>query len=210
MSGLTDAKSDPRQSEPQLAPRIHKMLGHPLRYAVITKLGERPWTSRELADVLHEDIKRVSEAIETLGKEGLVEVVSEEAGPKGGRVPVYGYRSARFVFDAEEWARLPAVERENASVMISRLLTSEIGQALNSGLFDSHRHRVLIRRPVFIDDQGAAEIDKILLQTDRRIAAAEARSTRRLADTGEKPHRFLTGLISAPAKAVESRPENSG
>jgi hypothetical protein len=174
------------------------MLGHPLRYAVFMKLGERPYSCRELADVLEEDIKRVYEAVETLGKEELVEIVTRETGPDGGRISLYR-ATDRYVFNAEEWSSLPQIERETASVTISRILIKQIIDSLNAGTFDSHVNRVLIRYPMWTDSQGVEEVDAIMVETEERLAKVERTSLARRSVSGEPPIQLITALLSFPA-----------
>lgn len=189
-------------------PRIHRVLSHPVRYAVWTALGDRQYTKVELAEGLDEDSKRVSEALTFLLKEKFIEVVAEPSGENGGRIPIY--RARRHVFDADDWAALPAIAREDASYLIFRLIATEISGALADRSFDSHPHRTLIRRPLWLDDEGVAEADAILTEADKRLVEAELRSAERLAVSGETPQRFLEALIAAPAAAADRLPENSG
>jgi DNA-binding transcriptional ArsR family regulator len=180
----------------QIEPRIHRMLGHPLRYEIIMKLGERPWTPTELSEALDESLKRISEQIEILGREGLIELVDKQPGPRGGMV--HTYRSVRFVFAAEEWESLPALERETASLTISRMLVGEIARALETGSFDSHPNRALLRRPVWTDDQGVREIEQLMGRTDAEIHAIEQRSLERRQLSAEPPIRLMTAQLSFP------------
>jgi DNA-binding transcriptional ArsR family regulator len=177
--------------------RIHRMLSHPLRYAIVMKLGERPWSPSELAAVLDESVKRVSEQIEILVKEELVELLGKAAGPRGGIVRQY--RAVRYVIDAEEWAALPKFTQENASVTISRELFSEVASALRSGTFDSQESRALIRRPLWTDEEGMKEVEQILASADRKIAAVERRSLRRRSNSDRPAIRIITALLSFEA-----------
>ena len=195
----SDGMSNPKTTGRVFAhsdPRMHKVLAHRVRYQIVMRLGEAPGTSAKLAERLGESPKYISRLIEELVAEGVVEQVGKEPGPNGGHV--YTYRATdRYLWDAEEWAALPEVERKNASFAISQTLTEEIGRALQSGSFDSHQRRVLIRRPLWGDDQCLEEIDEIQSRADREIHEAERRSAER-DHSNRRPHRVTTALLSFP------------
>lgn len=172
------------------------MLGHPLRYEIVMKLGERPATCRELAEELDEDIKRIYEAIDALRGEGLVEVVAREAGPDGGRVSRFS--ATRHVFDAEEWAELPSFERETASFGIGRVLVQEMARSMKAGLFDSDPRRVLWRLPMWTDDEGIREVDTILTRAAEEITDVLRRSADRRSKTGEEAVHLTVAMLAFP------------
>ena len=100
----------------QAEPRIHKMLAHPVRFRIVWRLGDGPATAAQLADLLEESPKYISRLLTELQAEDLVEVVREEANPKGGKI--YTYRATdRYLWDAEEWA---ACQRSSGRMPASR------------------------------------------------------------------------------------------
>lgn len=181
---------------PSLDPSVYKMLANPLRYQIVMKLGEAPASPSTLAEALDESIKRVSEAIDSLVKGGLVELVEKRPGPKGGIVHLY--RATRHVFDPDEWAQLPQAQQQAASFAITRVLFNQVARALESGSFDSHSHRVLIRRPLWVDDQGVERVDSIMIRADEEIAEVEKEAALRMSESGEQPIRLVTGQLSFP------------
>jgi DNA-binding transcriptional ArsR family regulator len=186
------AKSQSGRVATHVEPRIHRMLAHPLRYAIFMRLGEGPATSAELADRLGESPKYISRQIGELLRENLVEVVEKRPNTRGGP----SYRALdRYLWDADEWAQLPQLERESASVTICQTFNREMGGALAAGTFDAHPSRVLIRRPLWGDDQAAQEIDAIYRRADKEVAEAERRSVERN-HSDQRPHRILTFLTS--------------
>jgi DNA-binding transcriptional ArsR family regulator len=193
--GVSDGKSARSEAKRVLAylePRIHRMLAHPLRYAIFVKLSDGPATSAQVADMLGETPKYVSRQISELLTEHLVEVVDQRPNSQGGPV----YRAVnRFVWNVEEWTSFPPLERENASVTICTMFNDELGRSLQSGMFDAHERRVLIRRPVWGDDQALAEIDEIYVRADEAVHEVERRSAERH-HSGSRPHRIMTALFS--------------
>lgn len=178
----------------QAEPRIHKMLAHPVRFRIVWRLGDGPATAAQLADWLDESPKYISRLLTELQGEDLVEVIREDANPKGGKT--YTYRATdRYLWDADEWSQLPEVERKNASLGICKTVNEEMGRALQSESFDEHPHRVLIRRPVWADDEAAAEIDEIYKRADSEAADAARRSAERN-HSDKPPRRWFLYLIS--------------
>jgi hypothetical protein len=156
------------------------------------KLGEEPATSTQVATVLRESTKYISRQIGELLKENLIEVVERRPNSQGGPT----YRAVdRYVWSVEEWTSLPQLERENASVTICKMFNGELGASLKSGRFDAHERRVLIRRPIWGDDQAMREIDEAYVRADEEVHEAERRSAERN-HSGHRPHRVLTALFS--------------
>lgn len=176
--------------------RVLKLLSNPFRYKVFCKLGERPWSATQLEPVLGESWERIREEIRLLHKEGLAEPVGAEAGPRGGRIILY--RAERFYFTAEEWEEFPPETREAGSYTVLQLLFGEALQALSNGALESRSDRVLIREPLWTDDEGAKKIEEIMVRARTEVAAAAEESHCRLAASNEKPVSLLTGFLSVP------------
>ena len=195
MGKVADGMSTALVSLDQLTAEARKLLGHDLRYAIFMKLGERPRSATELgADPdIEADVKEISRQIRTLGKAGLVELAATPAGPKGGLL--HRYVAVRHVFSAEEWDDLPEDGRADLSVRISRTLIREISEALDTGSFDSHPNRVLGRRPIELDDEGAEKVDEIMTRADEEIAQASAESLAR----GKQTRAWTAAVLAFPA-----------
>jgi DNA-binding transcriptional ArsR family regulator len=180
----------------QLSAEQRKLLGHDLRYAIFMKLGERPRSATELESELGQqfgvDVREISRQIRMLAKGELVELASTPSGPKGGLLR--RYRSHRYVFSRDDWEQIPAHKRRTLSGHIVETLSREIIAALTTGAFDSHPSRVLGRRPLELDDEGAAKADAILTRADQELAEASAESLSR-GDT--RP--WIGAVIAFPA-----------
>jgi|SRR3954468_13836349 len=176
-------------------PRLLKLLGHERRYTIFLRLGERPWTSKELADDLDEDIKRIYEDVEALAREGAIELVGKEASPKGGP-GLYQYRATRYTFDADGWDALPGLQKETMSIAISKLLFRELAEALSSGSFDAHPNRVLVRFPLITDDEGVKEVNAITERAEQEVAEVAVRSMGRSDAADWSPLRLTVAFLS--------------
>lgn len=178
-------------------PRALKVLGHPFRYEIFSRLGERPWSTVELEEDIGISYEQVREHLRALVDEGLAECVGHDASPRGGRRTLY--RAERFYFTAEEWAALPPEIRKSGSLIYIELITKEALDALHSGDMESRDDRVLIRRPMWTDDQGAKEVEEIMVRADQEVAEVEARSLERRGRSGEPPVRLVSAFFSFPA-----------
>lgn len=186
-------------------PRVLKVLGHPVRYEIFLRLGERPWSAVELEAEVAIPYEQVRDHIRLLVDEGLAEHVGHEAGPRGGRRTLY--RAERFYFTAEQWAALPEDVRDSGSSTIIEIVTKDAVDALGSGTMESRDDRVLVRRPLWTDDQGAKEIEEIMVRADQEVAEVDRRSLDRRHLSGERPLRLITAFLSFPA--ADSGGENS-
>lgn len=158
-------------------PRVLKVLGHPVRYQIFLRLGERPWSAVELEAEVAVPYEQVRDHIRMLVGEGLVEQAGYEAGPRGGRRTLY--RAERFFFTAEQWAALSPEVRNSSSSTILELITKEAADALKSGDMESRDDRVLVRRPLWTDAQGAKEIEEIMVRADHEVAEVDRKSLER-------------------------------
>jgi DNA-binding transcriptional ArsR family regulator len=187
-------------------PRVLKVLGHPVRHEIFLRLGERPWSAIELEDEIGVPYDQVREHIRMLVNEGLAERVGHEASPRGGRRTLY--QAERFYFTAEQWAELPEDVRQRGSFTYVGLFAKDAHDAVESGTMDSREDRVLIRRPLWTDGQGAKEIEEIMVRADQEVAEVDRRSLKRRQRSGEHPLRLVTGFLSFPAakRAGEDSP----
>jgi hypothetical protein len=176
----------------QLTAEQRKVLGHDLRYAIFMKLGERPRNATELEVDLKVCRKEISRQIRTLAKVKLVELTATPSGPRGGLLRKY--RSRRHVFNQAEWDQMPKLVQHTLSARIAQTLIGEIVAALVSGSFDSSPNRVLTRRPVELDEEGAVKADEILTRADEEVAEVSAESLAR----GGKTRPWLSGIVSFP------------
>jgi DNA-binding transcriptional ArsR family regulator len=186
-------------------PRVLKVLGHPVRLTIFSRLGERPWSAVELHEDLDIPYEAVREHIRVLKAVGAAEQIGYESSPRRGRRTLY--RAVRFYFTAEQWAALPEAVRESGSSTFVELLTKDAIDALRSGTMEARDDRVLVRRPLWTDHEGAKEVEEIQVRADREIAEVERRSTERRNGSSEKPVRLITAQLSFPAS--ESSGENS-
>lgn len=178
-------------------PQVLKVLGHPVRYKIFSKLGDRSWSAVQLEAELGVPYEQVRHHIRILRAEGLVERAGYEPAPRGGRRTLY--RAERFYFTAAQWAALPSEVRASGSFTYIELLANDAHAALRSGDMESRDDRVLLRRPLWTDDEGAKEIEEIMIRADQEVAEVDQRSLARRHRSNARPLRLMTGFLSFPA-----------
>jgi DNA-binding transcriptional ArsR family regulator len=181
---------------------LFKALSNPLRYRLMMILGEREASPKELAEVIGEGFHKTWEHVRLLEGWGLIELVDTDQ-RRGGTQHFYRAKTLP-VLDAVEWAELPKFARETASAAIIRTIIGEISSSVEQGLFDSHRHRVVIRKPVLVDEQGFREIDEASIAHLDRVAEIEAKSAARRIESGETARRVMSLTM-----AFETAPPDS-
>lgn len=187
---------------PTLEPGMYKLLGHPLRHEILLRLGDGPASPGQLTELIGESPRRICDQLEVLKKNGLVELVEERPGPRGGVVHIYK-AVERFVVDAEEWAELPPAAQARSEITIFSLLQGEAARALDDGCFYRHPRHVLIRRPMWVDEDGMQELDEIYCRADREAHEVERVSAERRRNAGGQPIRVVTALLSFPAAPAD-------
>ncbi len=163
---------------------LHKVLADPLRARILMVLGDREASPKELAEFLDEDFQQVCYRVRTLKEKGFVELVDEDS--KNGGVQHFYKASARPRLDADEWEQLPELARKTNSATTLQAVIRDARQASASGDFDAHRHRVLIRKPMVVDEQGMRELDESALRQLDEQERIETESTARRIASGER------------------------
>ena len=192
----TEQKDRKTQLE-DLQAQQHKMLANPLRTRILMALGKREASPKELAELLDEDFQRVCRQVRVLKEHGFIELVDEDR--RRGGVQHFYKATVRPLLDADEWEQIPQVARETNSADILQIIDRDAKEALATGDFDAHRHRVLVQMPLVVDDQGFEEIDKSLLQHMANCDQIQAASAARRMEAGGRAIQIRQGIIVHPA-----------
>jgi DNA-binding transcriptional ArsR family regulator len=202
MSPESKTKSEKRAAAAEVM--LFKALSNPLRYRLMMVLGEREASPKELAEMLGEGFHKTWEHVRLLEGWGLIELVDTDQ-RRGGTQHFYRAKTLP-VLDAAEWEQLPQFARETGSATIIRSSVREITASVEAGIFDAHRNRVLVRKPVLVDEQGFGEIDEAAIEHLAKITEIEAQSAARRIESGEPAHRVMTLTIAfetAPPEPAE-------
>jgi predicted transcriptional regulator len=187
----TDQKTDPvEQVFAEQAP-LYEMMGNPLRTRIIMALADREGSPKELADSLGQKFQTVCTQIRWLERRGFIELVEEDK--KKGGVQHFYKTTVHSRVEADEWEHLPEFARRSSSAAILQVVVQNLRKALASGDFDAHRHRVLLLKPMLVDEQGMRELDESALRNLDEQERIEAESAAR---------RIVSGQRAIPVKAV--------
>lgn len=163
---------------------LHKALSHPLRYRILILLGETEASPKELTEALGQDFQRVCEQVRILRDGGFIELVAKDR-RRGGTQHFYR-ATVRPFLDADEWANLPLPVQESISASILRMVFKDAQAALRTGDFDAHPHRVLIEKPLIVDEQGFEDADASALRYLAELGRIALESSGRLTASGEE------------------------
>jgi DNA-binding transcriptional ArsR family regulator len=176
---------------------LFKALSNPLRYRILAILGEREASPKELSEFLKEGFHKTWEHVRRLENWGLIELVDTDH-KNGGEQ--HFYRACTLpVLDAEEWDKIPRYVRQTNSFCILQGLNREIKDSVTGGHFDSHPNRVLIRKPLLLDEEGFKEVDAASIRHLREMEKAEAASAARRIKSGERALRVIGVSLAFPA-----------
>ena len=208
MGASADGKTDLAAAIPHLDPDMCKLLGHPLRHEILVRLRDGPASAGTLAREMDESTENISAQIKVLRKAGAVELVQRRPGAKGGNR--YIYRAVeRSVINAEEWEALPPIAQANIEITNSQMLQREIVHSVEEGCFYEDPGHVLIRDPMWLDEEGKRQIDEIMVRAHQKATEVHRESTERRARSEERPTRMILAFLSFPAarKDIRSEPE---
>jgi DNA-binding transcriptional ArsR family regulator len=178
-------------------PRYVKALAHPLRIRLLALLGERDASPVQLAEHVDATLGTVAYHVRTLERLGLIEMVATHQ-RRGATEHVYAAREHPRFSDSAWSATSPMAKH----VMIASIL-SQLGQYVTqsaaAGGFDrgdAHFTRTALK----LDEEGWAEIAAMTKTWLEQVSDIEARTKKRIQQTGEQV--FDAGLVLLFFEAV--------
>ena len=171
------AKNGSRELRQVIDPRLIRALAHPLRADVLTTLSERVASPSELAEEVGVGVSDVSYHVRELRKSQCIELVKTRR--RRGAIEHFYRATARFMFDDREWERLPESVRPAISANIIQLIFDDLVGALEGNTFEA-RNRHLSRTPMFVDEQGWADLQALMERTLHQVLEIQAESGERL------------------------------
>lgn len=154
--------------------------------AIFTALSQKALTAPAIAAETGETLADTRRHLAMMVKADLVQP-AETSGEEDPGEPTYVTSPAARLFETDSWSGLPREEKEEISRAIHQLIGAEIDYAFDKGSFDSRDDRHLIRAPLFLDQEGWREVDRILDGALDAVLKARDRSAERLRQTGEPP-----------------------
>lgn len=184
---MTDNRGrTPRGSSSESShPNIYKALSHPLRMRMLTALSDREASPKELSVELGEPLGNVAYHMRMLEELGCIELVRTT--PRRGAVEHHYRLIVPPTIGADEWARLPQAARSAISAATLSEIVQDLVHAQELGTFDRHPARHLSHTTLALDDQGWAELSRLLTDLSDRALELQAESAGRIAAEGGEP-----------------------
>jgi DNA-binding transcriptional ArsR family regulator len=164
-------------------PRLVKALAHPIRVRVLGLLEGRTLTPKQIALELGLPLENVSYHVRMLAKFGLIELRHRRM--SRGAVEHHYRTKSRPRITAKAWEGLPEIVKEALMGAILQQVVELASDALGKEGFsrpDSH----LSRRPVVVDEEGFAEVSRIVSRALDEISEVEKEAAKRLRSDGHE------------------------
>jgi DNA-binding transcriptional ArsR family regulator len=190
-----------RQSLDLVDPRIAKALSHPMRARILGILDERVASPNEIAEMIDERLPNVSYHVRALVDLECIELV--RTAQRRGAIEHYYRAIVRPFFSDRDWKRLPRSGRQAISDSILQILWEDVSDAIKAGTFERHDDRHLTHARMVLDDEGWAEMTKLLAGVLAETEKIEARSRSRLkkaADGAGMPTTFALMNFESPPR----------
>ena len=172
---------------------LMKGLSHRLRTRVLAILNERVSSPNLLSKELNEGLSQVSYHIDALKKLKLIELVKTE--PRRGAVEHF-YRGTRpIMIPREAFKDLPASIVAGISMDILRNILADARDSAEAKILDDP-DSYLSWTPLILDRKALRRIDKLANKFLDAIVEEQAKSNKRLAESGEEGFSATVGLAS--------------
>ena len=178
-------------------PRLVKALAHPLRIRILGILEQHSATPKELAELLDVQLENLSYHVRTLRDFGFIKLERRRM-VKGAVEHRYGM-VARPRITAEVWQQLPALVREALdSASLEQIWDVVTRAATQDKMSRPESH--MARRVARLDEQGFAEMSKVVGQTVDKLLEIEKQSAQRLRkhEGPQVPTVLIAMLFDAP------------
>ena len=163
-------------------PRLVKALAHPIRMKILSILGERTGTPKELAEKLGLPLENVSYHVRTLKDFGFIKL--EKTRQVRGAVEHHYRLAAAPRIGNKLWEEIPRVVQEALVDANLNVVVESIGQAALQGGFDRGEAH-LVRQTIRLDDEGVKEVSDILAEAEDRIEQVSQKAQKRAEDGGQ-------------------------
>jgi DNA-binding transcriptional ArsR family regulator len=193
-----------RSSLDLVDPRIAKALSHPMRARILVILNERVASPNEIAEMIDERLPNVSYHVRALLDLDCIELV--DTAQRRGAIEHYYRAVVRPFFSDRDWKRIPRSGREAISGTALRVIWDDVADAVKRGTFDARPDRHLTHNPMTLDDEGWAEVARVMADALAKIEKIESQSAGRLKKSSDAgiPARVVFMQFEAPADSAST------
>jgi AcrR family transcriptional regulator len=151
-------------------------------WAVMTQLAGRDKTAAELAAEAESEVGLVVETLNRLTAAGEIEAIGERGGETLYRAAPMHRLNVASTRQLTSWT--PA-ERDQMIASVWRMIRSEVDAAAGNGFLGEHPDSFLTRTPMWVDEEGWRELQKIHEQALAAGMEIARRNRRRLEESGD-------------------------
>jgi AcrR family transcriptional regulator/DNA-binding transcriptional ArsR family regulator len=152
---------------------------------LLNRRAERSASATEIAEELGERPEMMSSYLKELEEAGVIEDVSEDGAEPRYRVQVLIHRL--LMVSSQQLTRLTDEERQKLTETVWNMIGSEVELSADKGVFNRRLDRFMTRTPLFLDEEGWVELTDLHEKTLHAGFEIQARSTKRLEESGEEP-----------------------
>ena len=157
--------------EQNARPEVFKALAHPIRLSIMTESARRPVSAKEMADLLHEPLPKVSYHVRVMADAGLLTPVRRTR--RRGAIETHYRAIADLEIGPKAWQRLPSDLKTALSEAALLALAQDLAAAVREGAHEKPEY-MFSRSHYRADANGRARVSELIQEFHRRFAELEA------------------------------------
>lgn len=170
-----------------------KALSHPLRFQALHIFNTRVASPTEISQELMVPVNKLAYHVRILEKYGCVELVDTKQ--RRGATEHFYRATRRADFSDEEWVQIPENLREDLGGKILSVAGREISRAIDAGTLNARPDVQLIWLSLRLDEQGWSDAISIIDEAEKKLAAVEAESINRLAESKDESVQMGVSMV---------------
>jgi len=164
--------------------KLLKALAHEVRLELLGLLSYKEMSPTDFAEHRKEPVSNLGYHFRVLRDLGFIEVTRTRPG-RGSRESTYR-RIRQIVFSDRDWLIMPDEARQIVASTTLRDLVGRMTEAFQAGTMTARANAHISWRPLMLDEQGWAEVTKILWATFKAVTRVELRAAKRMRESGER------------------------
>lgn len=156
--------------EQNARPEVFKALAHPIRLSIMTESARRPVSAKEMADMLHEPLPKVSYHVRVMADAGLLTPVRRTR--RRGAIETHYRAVATLEISTAAWQRLPRELRTAVSEAMLLALAQDLAAAVRAGAHENPDY-MFTRAHYRADAAGREKVTDLVREFHERFAALE-------------------------------------
>ena len=151
-------------------PEVFKALAHPIRLSIMTESSRRPVSAKEMSDLLHEPLPKVSYHVRVMADAGLLTPVRRTR--RRGAIETHYKAVVHLEIGPDTWQELPSDLKNALSEAVLLGLAQDLAAAVREGAHE--KPEFLFSRAAYrADAAGRAKVAALMLDFHQRLADLE-------------------------------------